>query len=151
FLGSGTFPTSGRTGVKAWFNRLFSPDTTNSLQIFDPATNSWTSGPTLNQQRSFPVGTDIGNRAVAVGGYTGTSTTTSVEVNVTGGGCPTVTPTPTVTATPTSSPTATATPSSTRTPTATPTAAASATPTATATAGTPSPTPTCGPATWQAG
>src|SRR4249919_3296825 len=59
----------------------------------------WTSGPSLNQQRSFPAGTDVGNIAVAVGGYTGVSTTTSVEINVTGGGCGSPTPTATPTAT----------------------------------------------------
>ena len=60
FTGPETMPTSGNKGVRAWFKRLFSPDTTNSLQVYDPATNSWTSGPTLNQQRSFPAGTRCG-------------------------------------------------------------------------------------------
>ena len=107
FTGPGTMPTSGKTGVRAWFNRLLHPDTTNSLQVYDPATNSWTSGPTLNQQRSFPAGTDVGNTAVAVGGYTGSSTTTSVEVNVAGGGCASPTPTVPPSATPTGSPSCT--------------------------------------------
>ena len=125
FLGSDTSPTSGKTGVRAWFNRLLRPDTTNSLQVYDPATNSWTNGPTLNQQRSFPAGTHVGNTAVAVGGYTGSSTTTSVEVNVTGGGgCGTPTATPTATATHTPSPTATATATATHTPSPTATATA---------------------------
>ena len=75
--------------------------------MYDPATNSWTSGPTLNQQRSFPAGTHVGNTAVAVGGYTGSSTTTSVEINVTGGGCASPTPTVPPSATPTGSPTCT--------------------------------------------
>ena len=107
FTGSSTSPTSGSNGVRAWFKRLFNPDTTNSLQVYDPATNSWTSGPTLNQQRSFPAGTHVGNTAVAVGGYTGSSTTTSVEINVTGGGCASPTPTVPPTATPTGSPSCT--------------------------------------------
>ena len=46
-------------------------------------------------QRSFPAGTDVGNTAVAVGGYDGSNTTTSVEINVTSGGCASPTPTPT--------------------------------------------------------
>ena len=100
-------PTSGKTGVRAWFNRLLNPETTNSLQVYDPATNSWTNGPTLNQQRSFPAGTDVGNTAVAVGGYTGSSTTTSVEINVAGGGCASPTPTVPPSATPTGSPSCT--------------------------------------------
>jgi len=140
FSGPGTMPTSGnKGGVGAWFKRLFNPDTTNALQIYDPGTNTWSNGPSLNQQRSFPAGTDVGNTAVAVGGYTGSSTTTSVEVNVTGGGCPSPTPTGTP---PTPTPTATAT----HTPTATPTATATGTATATATpTGTVSATPTCAP------
>src|SRR4029077_13457813 len=126
-------------GVGAWLKRLFNPDTTNALQVYDPGTNTWSSGPSLNQQRSFPAGTDVGNTAVAVGGYTGSNTTTSVEVNVTGGGCPSPTPTGTP-----SSPTPTAT--ATHTPTATPTATATGTATATATpTGTVSATPTCAP------
>ena len=107
FLGSGTSPTSGKTGVRAWLKRIFNPDTTNALQVYDPATDSWTSGPTLNQQRSFPAGTHVGNTAVAVGGCTGSSTTTSVEVNVIGGGCASPTPTVPPSATPTGSPTCT--------------------------------------------
>ena len=75
--------------------------------MYDPATNSWTNGPTLNQQRSFPAGTGVGNTAVAVGGYTGSSTTTSVEINVAGGGCASPTPTVPPSATPTGSPSCT--------------------------------------------
>ena len=60
FTGPGTMPTSGNKGVRAWLRRLFSPDTTNSLQVYDPATNSWTSGPTLNEQRAFPAGAACG-------------------------------------------------------------------------------------------
>ena len=90
FLGSGTAPTFSKKGV-------FAPDTTNILQVYDPATNTWSSGPNLNQQRSFPAGTHVGDTAVAVGGYTGSTTTTSVEINVAGGGG---TPTPTPTGTP---------------------------------------------------
>src|SRR5690242_15476010 len=71
-------------------------------------------GPSLSQVRSFPAGTDVGNTAVAVGGYTGIDTTTSVEINVTGGGCVSPTPTPT-----SPTPTATATFTPTRTVTAT--------------------------------
>src|SRR6476661_2799686 len=52
FTGSSTSPTSGKTGVRAWLKRIFNPETTNSLQVYDPATDTWSSGPTLNQQRS---------------------------------------------------------------------------------------------------
>ena len=107
FSGPGTAPTSARTGLRAWFDRLLHPDTTNALQIYDPATDTWSSGPGLIQQRSFPAGTHVGNTAVAVGGYTGSSTTTSVEINVATGGCASPTPTVPPTATPTASPTCT--------------------------------------------
>ena len=62
------------------------PDTTNILQVYDPVSDSWTIGPSLNQVRSFPAGTDVANTAVAVGGYDGSTTITSVEINVTSGG-----------------------------------------------------------------
>jgi hypothetical protein len=127
------------------------PGTTNSLQIYDPIADTWSSGPALNLQRAFPAGTHVGDTAIAVGGYDGTATTTSVEINVAGGGCPSPTPTATATITPppSATPTATATATLTPPPSATPTATAtatitpppSATPTATAT-GTPRPPPT---------
>src|SRR2546423_13603369 len=107
FTGAGSAPTSSKRGVGAWLKRLFTPDTTGALVVYDPATDSWTSGPSLNQIRSFPAGTDVGNTAVAVGGYTGSTTTASVEINVAGGGCASPTPTIPPTATPTGSPTCT--------------------------------------------
>jgi N-acetylneuraminic acid mutarotase len=109
FVNSGTLPKSNQKGVLI-------PDTTNILQIYDPTTDTWTSGPTLNQLRAFPAGRNVGNTAVAVGGRNGSVTTTSVEINVTTGEC---TATPTVTATATA--TATATPTATPTPTIRPT------------------------------
>ena len=80
FLDSSPMPESGKKEVHV-------PDTANILQIYNPATNTWSSGSGLNQQRSFPGGTHLGNTAVAIGGYTGSTTTTSVEINVTTGGC----------------------------------------------------------------
>jgi N-acetylneuraminic acid mutarotase len=127
FSGPATIPgADNKGGVKASLKQVFNPETTNALQVYDPGTDTWSSGPSLNQQRSFPAGTDVGNTAVAVGGYTGTDTTTSVEINVTGGGC--------ASPTPTSTPTATATATATATVTATPTATSTSTPR-------PSPTP----------
>src|ERR1043166_3025562 len=87
---------------------VLAPDTTNALEIYDPASDSWSAGPNLIQARSFPAGKNVGNTAVAVGGYTGSSTTTSVEINVvSGGGCASPTPTATATATATASPSCT--------------------------------------------
>ena len=74
--GSAAAPASAKKGLGASRTQSLSPDTTNMLQVYDPVSNSWTSGPNLNQQRSFPAGTDVGNTAVAVGGYTGSNTTT---------------------------------------------------------------------------
>ena len=86
FLGSGTSPKSSKKAVLA-------PDTSNILQIYDPVTDTWTSGPNLNHLRAFPAGTHVGDTAVAVGGYDGAGTTASVEINGTTGGTPTPTPT----------------------------------------------------------
>jgi len=144
--GSAAAPASPKQVLRGWLTRLFRPDTTNILQVYDAVTDTWSSGPSLNQQRSFPAGTGVGNTAVAVGGFTEyyPYTTTSVEINVTIGGCanptPTVTPTATATATFTPTPTPTATPPATATPTGTPTSTATSTPTPTSTPR-PSPSP----------
>ena len=90
--GSAAAPLSAKKGLGAWLKRLFRPDTTNVMQVYDPVSDSWTNGPSLNTQRSFPAGTHVGNTAVAVGGYDGSNTITSVEINVTGGGCASPTP-----------------------------------------------------------
>ena len=78
FLGSGTSPKSSKKAVLA-------PDTTNVLQVYDPATDTWSSGPNLNRAAPFPAGTHVGNTAVAVGGFDGANTTTLVEINDTTG------------------------------------------------------------------
>ena len=97
--GSGTMPISANNGLRAWFNRALHPDTTDALELYDPATNTWSSGPSLNHPRSYPAATHVGNTAVAVGGYSeiGPYITNSVEINVTSGGCGSPTPTPTST------------------------------------------------------
>jgi N-acetylneuraminic acid mutarotase len=75
FFGSEILYKSGQ-------KRALVPDTTNILQIYDPATNTWNTGPSLIQARSLVAGTHVGNTSVAVGGYTGTTTTNSIEINV---------------------------------------------------------------------
>jgi hypothetical protein len=62
------------------------PDTTNATVIYNPGSDSWAAGPTLNQQRSFPAGTNVGNTLVAAGGYTGAGTTGSTETVACGTG-----------------------------------------------------------------
>src|SRR4030095_1365512 len=92
-LPSGTnVPGSAVIGGQLWIFRggnpllgVQRPDTTRILQVYDPLSDSWTSGPSLNLQRSFVAGAAVGNTAVAVGGYDGFGTITSVEINVTSG------------------------------------------------------------------
>jgi len=51
-----------------------------STYVYDPAADSWSSGPNLNLARSVTAGTTIGDRMVIVGGYTGTEDTDTVEL-----------------------------------------------------------------------
>jgi N-acetylneuraminic acid mutarotase len=141
------------------------PASLNNTQIYDPGTNSWSSGATLNTARSFAdaltLNVGAGQMPIIVGGYNSTAGTSLASVEANPPGCPsptpsatptptamaTFTPTPTATASATPTPTATATPTPTATatvtptPTSTPTASPTSTPTATATA-TVTPTPT---------
>jgi plastocyanin/N-acetylneuraminic acid mutarotase len=112
------------------------PNPSNEVDIYDPGTNSWTTGdPFANARRNFPTDTDGTTRIVLSGGYDidGVTPLMSTEVFCVAGATPTPTPTPTATPT-TPTPTPTATPT---TPTPTPTV----TVTPTATPGTPTPTP----------
>ena len=52
FLGSRTSPKFSRQGV-------LDPETTNILQVYDPAMDMWSTSSALNQQRSFPAGTHV--------------------------------------------------------------------------------------------
>jgi plastocyanin/N-acetylneuraminic acid mutarotase len=118
------------------------PNPSNEVDIYDPVTNSWTTGdPFTNARRNFPTDTDGTTRIVLSGGYDidGATPLMSTEVFCVAGATPTPTPTPTATpTTPTPTPTATATPMTpTPTPSVTPTATPSGTPTPT-----PPPTPT---------
>lgn len=79
------------------------PSTTNITQVYNPATNTWSSGPALLQNLSFPGGTAIGTKLLVAGGYNGSTTVAAAEVLDVGGGCPTPTPTVTPTVTPTPS------------------------------------------------
>jgi len=83
-------------------------------EIYDPLTNSWQAGPTLQASRVLLGSTVVGNRVLAIGGLGDNGDLSSVEGadSVPHPPCPTITPTPTVTGTP---PTATATPSPTAT------------------------------------
>src|SRR5436190_13284558 len=103
------------------------PNPSKEVDIYDPGTNSWTTGdPFNNARRNFPTDTDGTTRIVLSGGYDidGVTPLASTEIFC-GAAAPTPTPTPTVT------PTATATVTPTVTPTATPTVTPTATPSST--------------------
>jgi len=122
------------------------PNPSNEVDIYDPGTNSWTTGdPFNNARRNFPTDTDGTTRIVLSGGYDidGVTPLASTEIFCAAGPTPSPTPTPTPTATPTATPTVT--PSVTPTPTATPSVTPSVTPTPPPTATprvTPRPRPT---------
>ena len=55
------------------------PDTTNTSVRYNPATDTWSSAPTMNVSRSFVSGTAIGSKLIAAGGYNGSTTVASAE------------------------------------------------------------------------
>jgi hypothetical protein len=92
------------------------PNPSNEVDIYDPITNSWSTGlPFTTARRNFPTDTDSTNRIWLAGGYAPTSPTASMEIF----DCPnspcvaSPTPTPTATAPP---PTPTPRPTPTRPP-----------------------------------
>jgi N-acetylneuraminic acid mutarotase len=53
--------------------------TTSSVEIYDPTSNSWASGPALTQTLSFPSATQDNIWTVVYGGYNGSTTTAGTE------------------------------------------------------------------------
>jgi hypothetical protein len=109
------------------------PNPSNEVDIYDPGTNTWTTGDQfVPGRRNFPTDTDGTSRIWLVGGYDTTGVpVASMEIFCAAAGpTPSPTPTPTVTPTVTPTPIATVTPTATQsgTPTVTPTATPSATP-----------------------
>jgi len=97
FNGASTVPGKGGASNPSSVGGPAAPQATTASMLYDPATNTWTTGPSLNQARAFPGGTNVGNIAIAVGGYTGSTTTTSVEISTAPGvPCPSTTATRTV-------------------------------------------------------
>jgi uncharacterized delta-60 repeat protein len=110
-----------------------------SVISWNPASNTWSTLPSLLGARSFMKGGILNGSLYIVGGSTNTSFFTTDNQNLTctpGSPTPTVTPTPSPSLTPPSTPTPT--PGATLTPTATPTPTLTPTPT-------PTPTPTLTP------
>src|SRR5580765_4417746 len=88
FGGGNPFLAQGK--MRAAF---MSPDTTGATVSYNPATNSWSSAPSLNEARSFPGGTNVGDTLIAAGGFNGASTTAGTET-LGGGGPPPPPPPP---------------------------------------------------------
>ena len=101
------------------------PNPSNEVDVYDPASNSWSVGqPFAHARRDFPADTDGTQRIWLAGGYDASGVPiSSMEVyNCFGNQCPpTPSPTPTVSPTPTPTATATSTPRITATPRTTPT------------------------------
>ena len=117
------------------------PDSINTLQVYNPANDSWAISYPLNTPRNLLGGTGFNNLLIAAGGQDAVGPVTTVEVApVIPLTCITPSPTPTFTVTPTRTPTNTRTSTPTRTITLTPTI----TPTRTST-NTPTNTPTVTP------
>jgi hypothetical protein len=56
------------------------PNFMGTTMIYDPATNLWVNGPSLNVPRSFVTATGFDNLAIAVGGYDGAGSSGITEV-----------------------------------------------------------------------
>ena len=98
------------------------PNPSNEVDIYDPVSNTWTTGdPFNNARRNFPTDTDGITHIFLSGGYDvdGLTPLASMEIFCAGGPTPSPTPTPTVTPPPVT-PTPTVTPSITPSPSPTP-------------------------------
>ncbi len=98
------------------------PNPSNEVDIYDPVSNTWTTGdPFNNARRNFPTDTDGTTHIFLSGGYDvdGLTPLASMEIFCAGGPTPSPTPTPTVTPPPVT-PTPTVTPSITPSPSPTP-------------------------------
>jgi len=65
FLGSATVPDGSVQAI--------SPESMSTVQIYNPTTDSWSSGPNQNVSRSFQGAAAVGGTVVSVGGYKGNS------------------------------------------------------------------------------
>ena len=57
-----------------------SPNAMSTTVIYNPSTNSWVNGPTLNIPRSFVAATTLRDRIIAIGGFDGTRSTGVTEI-----------------------------------------------------------------------
>jgi N-acetylneuraminic acid mutarotase len=77
-IGGGNPFLSGEGGSST--ASINAPQAFTTTLIYDPAANTWTAGPVLNVRRSFAGATGIGNFAIVVGGYDGSTSTGATEV-----------------------------------------------------------------------
>ena len=70
---SNSVPAANALGLNAR-NRV--PDLTNTGYVYDPADDSWSDAPSMNELRSFVSGTSIGARVFAAGGVAGVTSFT---------------------------------------------------------------------------
>ena len=75
------FPRAANAGELVKGKKPLIPATDNTTRFYDPSTDSWGSFSSMNEVRSFPGGTAIGNMLVAAGGFNRdiSSTLSSVE------------------------------------------------------------------------
>lgn len=77
-IGGGT-PFLGTDGSSTVL-KVNAPNNMDSTMIYNPATNLWVSGPSLNFPRSFVGATGYDNLAIAVGGFDGANSSGMIEV-----------------------------------------------------------------------
>ena len=126
-LQGAAFGAGGVVGGRLWvagggtpYRTATAPTALDTMQIYDPLTDSWSWGPALSTERRLGAGAALGNQLFLFGGQDGNyAPMDSLEMTTFHPGvpCPPATPTPTVTATPTrtATPTDTATVTATRT------------------------------------
>lgn len=88
-------------GGKLWVVGGGTPQTTTTTRVFDPVTNTWGTGPSLNEAREHAGAVSFnssgGDTALIVGGFAFGSSSNSVESIATDCGSPSPTPTPSIT------------------------------------------------------
>jgi hypothetical protein len=110
---------TGETRGLTFCNKMYvmgggrvAPNPSNEVDIYDPVSNSWTTGQAfVNARRNFPTDTDGTNNIWLAGGYEPATPAADMEIfHCPVSPCASPTPTPTATATATFTPTPTPTP-----------------------------------------
>ena len=104
-IGTGTKAAFPWAFVKNLNDRPKIPATENQTRFYDPSTDTWGAFSNMNEARSFPGGSAVGNTLIVTGGYNGTDTVASVEAVAACNPTPTATPSSRSTPTPRPRPT----------------------------------------------